>query len=70
MLAHLLDHFIFSARRFSERTKWITFGVCVFTIVGTFWWFSKLAFGMDGPVKDHWGLQWRSVRDDNSFISV
>ena len=62
MLAHLLDHFVFSSRRFSLRTKQIVFGVCVFTIVGTFWWFKGVAFGIDGPINDHWGLKWRSVR--------
>ncbi|GBE81826.1 Dolichyl-phosphate-mannose--protein mannosyltransferase 2 [Sparassis crispa] len=60
MLAHLIDHFIFTSRRLSERTKWITFGFCVSAIVFTFWWFKGVAFGIDGPVKEHWGLQWRS----------
>ncbi|KII88281.1 glycosyltransferase family 39 protein [Plicaturopsis crispa FD-325 SS-3] len=59
MTAHLLDHFIFSSRRFSERNKRIAFGVCAFLIISTFWWFRGLAFGIDGPINDHWGLQWR-----------
>ena len=62
MLAHLLDHFVFSARRLSDRTKQIVFGVCVFIIVACFWWFKGVAFGIDGPINDHWGLKWRSVR--------
>ena len=33
----------------------------MFTIVGTFWWFKGVAFGIDGPINDHWGLKWRSV---------
>ncbi|KDQ61319.1 glycosyltransferase family 39 protein [Jaapia argillacea MUCL 33604] len=59
MLAHLLDHFIFTSRRLSERTKWISFAVCTTIIVGTFWWFRGMAWGMDGSINDHWGLLWR-----------
>lgn len=62
MLAHVLDHFIFSARHLSQRTKSITFGVIAFIIIGIFWWFKGVAFGIDGPVSNHWGLQWRKVR--------
>jgi hypothetical protein len=61
MAAHLLDHFIFSSRRLRHRTKAIVFGVTAFAIVGTFWWFRNVAFGMDGPIADHWGLRWRKV---------
>ncbi|OSD08401.1 glycosyltransferase family 39 protein [Trametes coccinea BRFM310] len=60
MFAHLLDHFVFSARRLSTRTKQIVFGICVVAIVGTFWWFRGVAWGIDGPINDHWGLKWRS----------
>ena len=63
MLSHLLDHFVFSSRRFSHQTKSIFFGFCAFLIVGTFWWFRGLAFGVDGPINDQHGLQWRKVRD-------
>lgn len=62
MLAHMLDHFIFSSRRLRHQTKSIVFGVCAFSIVATFWWFSGLAFGIEGPINDHKGLQWRKVR--------
>ena len=62
MLAHLLDHFVFSSRRLAVRTKQIVFGVCVFIIVGSFWWFKGVAWGIDGPINEHWGLKWRSVR--------
>lgn len=61
MLGHVIDHFVLSSKRFSERTKWISFGICVFAIVGCFWWFSGLAFGVIGPINDYWGLQWRST---------
>jgi dolichyl-phosphate-mannose-protein mannosyltransferase len=63
MLAHLLDHFIFSSRRLSHNTKTIAFSACAFAIVGCFWWFKNLAFGIDGPIADQWGLEWRKVRD-------
>ncbi|RDB23014.1 Dolichyl-phosphate-mannose--protein mannosyltransferase 2 [Hypsizygus marmoreus] len=59
MLAHLLDHFIFSSRRFTDKTKSIVFGVCALSIIGTFWWFKGLAFGIEGPINEHWGLRWR-----------
>ncbi|KAI0345390.1 glycosyltransferase family 39 protein [Trametopsis cervina] len=61
MLAHLIDHFLFSTKRFTEKTKWIAFGVITFIIVATFWWFKGVAFGIDGPIDEHWGLLWRKV---------
>lgn len=62
MAAHLTDHFVFTSRRLSKNTKWVVFGVYVASIVGTFWWFRGLAFGIDGPIKEHKGLLWRKVR--------
>ena len=73
MLAHLLDHFVFSSRRLSERTKQIAFGVSAFIILATFWWFKGVAFGIDGPINEHWGLKWRSVRSSligGSYMGV
>lgn len=61
MAAHMLDHFVFTSRRLTERTKWIVFGVTTFAVVGVFWWFKGAAFGIDGPINNHWGLKWRSV---------
>jgi dolichyl-phosphate-mannose-protein mannosyltransferase len=61
MAAHVFDHFVFSSRRFTNKTKWIVFGVIATVIVGNFWWFRGVAFGIDGPINDHWGLQWRKV---------
>ncbi|KAI0320711.1 glycosyltransferase family 39 protein [Amylostereum chailletii] len=60
MFGHLLDHFLFTARRLTEKTKSIAFGVAVFLIVSSFWWFRGVAWGIDGPIDDHWGLGWRS----------
>src|SRR6266576_619022 len=62
MFGHLLDHFIFSSRRISTNTKWIAFGTIAGAIVLTFLWLSGMAFGLAGPVSQHWGLQWRKVR--------
>ncbi|KAF8902825.1 dolichyl-phosphate-mannose-protein mannosyltransferase [Gymnopilus junonius] len=59
MLSHVLDHFIFTSKHLSERTKLIAFGICAGSVVGTFWWFKAVAFGIEGPVNEHWGLQWR-----------
>jgi dolichyl-phosphate-mannose-protein mannosyltransferase len=61
MAAHMVDHFVFTARRFSEQTKSIVFAIIAFCIVANFWWFRGVAWGMDGPVNDHWGLGWRKV---------
>jgi C-terminal four TMM region of protein-O-mannosyltransferase len=68
MLAHLLDHFMFSSSRLTRKTKSIIFGICAFAIVGSFWWFKGLAFGIDGPINDHKGLLWRKVRE--SFLDA
>ncbi|EIW84678.1 glycosyltransferase family 39 protein [Coniophora puteana RWD-64-598 SS2] len=59
MFGHVFDHFFFSSRRLSTKTKRIVFGVVTFLIVANFWWFRGLAWGMEGPINDHWGLQWR-----------
>jgi dolichyl-phosphate-mannose-protein mannosyltransferase len=61
MLSHLLDHFIFSSRRFTTKTKGIVFGVIAFIIAATWWWFKGVSFGITGPVNDHKGLGWRKV---------
>ena len=70
MLGHLLDHFIFSSQRYTTKTKAICFGVCAFLIVGTFWWFRGMAFGIEGPISKHKGLLWRKVSFILFFISV
>ncbi|KAF6750511.1 glycosyltransferase family 39 protein [Ephemerocybe angulata] len=62
MFGHVLDHFIFSSRRFSTRTKATAFGVLVSDLAATFWWFSGVALGIDGPVNEYWGLKWRKGR--------
>jgi len=59
MAAHIIDHFVFSSRRVEESHKWMVFGICVFLIVGVFWWFRGVAWGIDGPIKDYHGLGWR-----------
>ena len=61
MFAHVVDHFFLSNRRLSENTKWIIFSAMAFAIVANFWWFRGLAFGIDGPIKEHTGLLWRKV---------
>ena len=67
MAAHMLDHFVFAARCLAERTKLIVFFVVAGAIVSNFWWFRSLAWGMDGPINDQWGLQWRKVRRHSCF---
>jgi dolichyl-phosphate-mannose-protein mannosyltransferase len=68
MAAHMLDHFVFSARRFSERTKSIVFAVVAGAIVANFWWFRGVAWGIDGPINEHWGLGWRKVGCQRFFL--
>ncbi|KAF8207022.1 glycosyltransferase family 39 protein [Mycena galopus ATCC 62051] len=60
MLAHVFDHFVFSARSIPLVAKGVVFGIVAAAIAGTFWWFKGVAFGIDGPIGQHWGLQWRS----------
>jgi len=60
MVGHLFNHFVFAAR-ISERTKWAVFAGAVSIIVGVFWWFRGIAFGITGPMGDAWGLGWRQV---------
>jgi dolichyl-phosphate-mannose-protein mannosyltransferase len=62
MLAHMLDTFIFSSKRYTTKTKAIVFGVLSFMLLFSFWWFKAVAFGIEGPVGEHKGLQWRKVR--------
>lgn len=62
MLAHMLDHFIFSSKRYTTKTKTIVFGVLSFSLCFSFWWFKDVAFGIAGPVNETKGLQWREVR--------
>ncbi|CAA7271132.1 unnamed protein product [Cyclocybe aegerita] len=59
MLSHVLDHYIFSSRRFTQQTKAIIFGVLAFALILCFWWFKGVAFGIMGPVNEHKGLGWR-----------
>jgi hypothetical protein len=61
MAAHMLDHFVFTARLLSERTKNILFGIVAFAIVANFWWFRGVAWGIDGAINEYWGLGWRQV---------
>ena len=61
MTGHLIDQFIFRSRRLKEQTKYGVFAICVLLIVGTFWWFKGVAFGIEGPIGEHWGLRWRKV---------
>ncbi|KAF8584112.1 glycosyltransferase family 39 protein [Ramaria rubella] len=67
MTGHLIDHFIFRSRGLKERTKHGVFAFCILVVVGTFWWFKGVAFGIEGPVAEHWGLRWRKVRDFQCF---
>jgi hypothetical protein len=63
MGGHVLDHLVLSQRRrFHELTKVIVFTTCLVTIFGVFWWFHKVSYGIEGPVGETWGLQWRKVR--------
>lgn len=48
------------------RIKLYVFIVVSSAIVVTFWWFRSVAWGIQGPVRDVWGLGWREV----SFLKV
>ena len=70
MFAHLLDHFVFSAKRLSPTVKTGVFAFFALAIVANFLWFRGLAFGIDGPVKEHWGLGWRKVCNADTLKPV
>lgn len=61
MVGHLFDHFVFKSRRLKNVTKYAIFAIFTGTVVGTFWWFRAVSFGLDGPIKENWGLLWRKV---------
>ena len=61
MTGHMIDQFIFRSRRLQDRGKNIAFGIIVFILFATFWWFKGVAFGIEGPAQEHWGLKWRKV---------
>jgi hypothetical protein len=60
-MGHMLETFIFSSRKRSDRQKWIWFGVLAGAIFLCFWWFKAVAMGIDGPINEHKGLGWRKV---------
>jgi len=63
MAGHVMDQLVFAERRrFTPMTKNVVFGISAFIVVGTFWWFRAMSFGIEGPVGDHSGWQWRKVR--------
>jgi len=43
------------------RIKLYVFIVVSSAIVVTFWWFRSVAWGIQGPVRDVWGLGWRET---------
>ncbi|GAA95617.1 glycosyltransferase family 39 protein [Mixia osmundae IAM 14324] len=64
MVGMLLDHFVFQSRRFAPNVKLAVFSLVASWIVGTFLWFKNTAFGLEGPITDHWGLQTEIVQPD------
>lgn len=62
-MGHMLETFIFSSRKRSNRQKWIWFGILAGAIFLCFWWFKAVAMGIDGPINEHKGLGWRKVRN-------
>jgi dolichyl-phosphate-mannose-protein mannosyltransferase len=59
MFSHVLDHFVFSSKRLSHHTKTVVFGIFATLLILSFWWFRGVAFGINGPINEHKGLQWR-----------
>ena len=60
MFADVLDHCIFLVQ-WKDHMKHVAFGVVALLVVTNFWWFKGVAWGIEGPINDHWGLQWRKV---------
>ena len=62
MAAHMLNHCVVTARRISECTNNVLFVFVVFAIVANFWCFRGVAWAINGPIDEHWGLGWGKVR--------
>lgn len=59
MVGHLFDHFVFKSKRLKPTVQYAIFFLYTGAVVGTFWWFRGVSFGIEGPIKEHWGLLWR-----------
>jgi len=59
MFAHMMDHFFFTSRRYTDKTKHMIFGFTSFTIFAVFWWFRAVAWGIEGPIREYHGRGWR-----------
>jgi len=59
MVGHLCDHFVFSSRRLTRNAKAAFFALFAGGVIFVFWWFKGVSFGIEGPIEEHWGLQWR-----------
>lgn len=71
MTGHVLDQLVFVERRkFTELTKSAVFVAFSVAIVGTFWWFRAISFGIEGPVGDHHGWQWRRVSVMSNLVLI
>lgn len=61
LAGHMLDTYIFSSPRWSDKSKLVWFVLWTVSVVVNFWWFKDLALGIHGPVNDHPGWQWRDT---------
>ena len=52
MLAHVLDHFIFSSKLLTTKVKNIFFGVFAFLLLFSFWWFKGVLMGVLRNTRD------------------
>lgn len=62
MAGFCLDHFVFTARRFSSRTKAIVFAVVAGLLVGTGFWMRACAWGIEGDIANYKHRLFRRVR--------
>lgn len=62
MAGFCLDHFVFTARRFSARAKATVFGVIACLLIGTGFWMRACAWGIEGDIADYKGRVFRRVR--------
>lgn len=51
-LGFMLDHFVFANRNLKVRTRAAAFTACAAIIIGVWWWYRRIAWGMEGSVND------------------
>ena len=60
-LGFMLDHFIFGNRKLKPRTKAAAFTACASIVVGVWWWYRRIAWGIEGNVNEVSGTKCEQI---------